>query len=345
MVTEKKNGPGSGRRRFQLMVLFVAILLLVMTADAYRQLHAPLHITQATDVQITEGEHLVDVLAGLHQRTALTARQAFYLRLYARLDGKARHIKAGEYQLQPGQNALSVLTQFVAGKVLMHELRLIEGWQFKQAWRVIVADPDIRHTIPAQASSATIMSAIGHAGVAAEGQFFPDTYHFPQHESDVDFLRRAYDEMQSRLQVVWAGRDANLPLKTADDALIMASLIEKETAQESERPEIAGVFSRRLQIGMRLQSDPTVIYGMGDSYRGDIHLSDLTRDTPYNTYTRAGLPPTPICLPGEASLQAAVHPTAGKALYFVSKGDGSHVFSETLAEHDANVRRYQLGGK
>lgn len=327
------------------LVLVVAVLLLGVAFDSYQQLHAALHLTRATNVEIADGERFTDVLSVLRKRRVITLRQAVYLGLYARFERKARHVKAGQYRLRPGESPLSMLDQFVTGKVLMHELTLIEGWRFKQAWQAIVADPDIRHTLSAQASAADIMTAIGHQGVAAEGEFFPDTYRFPQHESDVDFLRRAYDAMQSRLQAVWAGRAQNLPLKSAYDALILASLIEKETAQESERSEIAGVFIRRLQLGMRLQTDPTVIYGMGSAYTGTIHASDLTHDTPYNTYTRNGLPPTPICLPSEASLVAAVHPDNGKALYFVSTGNGHHVFSETLAEQDANIRRYQLGGK
>lgn len=326
-------------------MVLAAVLLLGVSLDAYQQLHTALHLTQAVNVEIVDGEHFAKVLSGLRKRRMMTLRQTVYLGLFARFKGQARHVKAGQYRLQPGENPLSMLDQLVAGKVFMHELTLIEGWRFKQAWQAIMADPDIRHTLSAQASADEVMTAIGHHGVAAEGEFFPDTYRFPRHESDIDFLHRAYDDMQNRLQAVWAGRAQNLPLKSAYDALIMASLIEKETAQESERPEIAGVFARRLQLGMRLQTDPTVIYGMGSAYTGDIHLSDLTHDTPYNTYTRSGLPPTPICLPGEASLRAAVHPAKGKALYFVSTGNGHHVFSETLTEHDANIRRYQLGGK
>lgn len=344
-MTADKANTGAGGRWSRLWLVVAAVLLLGVAVDAYWQLHTPLHLTQAGNVEIADGEHFANVLSVLRKRGTITLRQRFYLGLYARFDGQARHVKAGQYRLQPGESPLSMLDQFVAGKVFMHELTLIEGWRFKQAWQAIVSDPDIRHTLSAQASAADIMTAIGHPGLAAEGRFFPDTYRFPQHESDVDFLRRAYNDMHNRLQAAWAGRARNLPLKSAYDALIMASLIEKETAQESERREIAGVFIRRLQLGMRLQTDPTVIYGMGSAYTGNIHLSDLTRDTPYNTYTRSGLPPTPICLPGEASLKAAVHPAKGKALYFVSKGDGNHVFSETLAEHDANVRRYQLGGK
>jgi len=345
MVADKSNASGSRRRRLRRWLVLAAVLLLALGVDAYQQLHTPLRLAQSINLEIANGERFANVLAALRERGALNSRQTFYLGLYARMNGEARRIKAGEYRLQAGGNSLLMLDQFVAGKILMHQLQLIEGWQFKQAWQAIMSDPDLRHTLSAQASAASIMAAIGHPDVAAEGRFSPDTYRFPRHQSDVDFLRRAYDEMHSRLQTVWAGRAAGLPLKSAYDALIMASLIEKETAQVSERPEIAGVFTRRLQIGMRLQTDPTVIYGMGSAYAGNIRLSDLTHDTPYNTYTRSGLPPTPICLPGQASLEAAVHPATGKALYFVSKGDGSHAFSATLAEHDANVRRYQLEGK
>lgn len=341
----KKLNKTGQRGGFKLWLLLLIVIVVALFVDANRQLHAPLKLTQATRFEIGSGERLLDVLQNLHSRQLLSLRQMLYLRLYARMGGKAKRIKAGEYQVQPRTNALQLLRQIIAGRVMLHEIRLIEGWRLSQALQVIAADPNIHHTLPAKADGSAVMAAIGHPGEPAEGHFFPDTYRFPLHESDVEFLRRAYDEMQQRLQAAWATRAPDLPLKNAEDALILASLVEKETAKESERPQIAGVFIRRLKIGMRLQTDPTVIYGMGAAYDGNIRSKDLTHDTPYNTYTRGGLPPTPICLPGEASLKAAVHPDDGKSLYFVSRGDGSHAFSDTLEAHDANVRRYQLGDK
>lgn len=309
----------------------------------YTQMNRPLRLNGPETLQIDQGEHLPQIVRNLRGRHIVDNwAQATGIRLYARVMGMARMIRAGEYQLKPGETPMRMLRQLVSGSVLLHELTLVDGWRFRQAWHVIRKDPDLRHTLPPNAGDKSIMAAIGHPDVPAEGRFFPDTYRFPKAETDVTLLRQAYREMQIRLQEVWAHRSEDLPLKTPTDALILASLIEKETALPSERPKVAGVFIRRLEIGMRLQSDPSVIYGLGKSYDGKLHVKDLKLETPYNTYMRSGLPPTPICLPGEGSLQAAVHPAASKALYFVSKGNGSHAFSDTLSQQDANVRRYEL---
>ena len=350
-MTDDAKPLGHGpRRRWAMIVLLLVVLLALFLSgvlwDGHLELHRPLSLTRPLTFQIDRGERLQGVVRQLRKRDVFDSwRQAMDLRVYARLSGQARSIKAGEYQLHPGETPLQMLDQLLAGQVVLHALTLIEGWRFRQAWTAIASDPDLKHTIPRDATDTAIMAAIGHPGLPAEGRFFPDTYNFPKGETDVAFLRRAFDEMQHRLQAIWANRAANLPLKTPTDALILASLIEKETANPAERPEIAGVFVRRLEIGMRLQTDPSVIYGLGSAYHGKLYAKDLTHDTPYNTYTRAGLPPTPICLPGEASLQAAVHPAPGKALYFVSKGDGTHAFADTLQQQDANVRRYQLDNK
>lgn len=338
--------PRGVRWRGLLAALLLAVALSVAVLLIARQtLNAPVAAVRTQTFSVASGERLGQVLGDLRDAGALSRRQALVLEVYARYSGAAAKIKAGEYQIGPTDDGLTLLRRITAGHVVMHELQLTDGWRFAQAWQAIVADPDLRHTLPADATGAAIMSALGHPDVAAEGEFFPDTYRFPRGETDLQFLRHAYQQMQDRLQSVWTARAANLPLTSAYQALILASLVEKETALASERPRIAGVFTRRLQIGMRLQTDPSVIYGMGDAYKGEIRSRDLTTDTPYNTYTRSGLPPTPICLPGQAALNAAVHPADGKSLYFVAKGDGSHAFAATLAEHDANVRRYQLGGK
>jgi UPF0755 protein len=324
----------------------VLLLLLVGAGatwfDVQRVLFDPLPIAAPIALDIPNGATLTGTLDTLETRAGLPGRGALYLRLYARLAGESTSIKAGEYQIAPGQSAHGALLQFVSGKVLLHELRLVEGWTFGQAWQVVAASPDLAHTLNNPSADA-LMQAIGHAETGPEGRFLPETYRFPKGTTDVAFLRRAFEAMQTLLQREWSERDPALNLKTPDEALILASIVEKETGQPAERGLIAGVFTRRLQRGMRLQTDPTVIYGLGAAFDGNLRRVDLERDTPYNSYTREGLPPTPICLPGRAALHAAMHPESGDALFFVARGDGSHQFSATLEEHDAAVRKYQLG--
>lgn len=266
------------------------------------------------------------------------------LRVMARLDGSAARIKAGEYRLSVGMTPTGLMQMLVRGDVVQHSLTIVEGWTFRQMMAAVQAHPMLTQTL-ADVSGAGVMAAMAEAGLEAEGWFYPDTYHFPRDTTDVEFLQRAFRAMQQRLEQEWAARAEGLPLKTPYEALILASLIERETAVPAERTRIAGVFIRRLQKGMRLQTDPTVIYGMGDAYQGKIRWRDLRTDTPYNTYTRHGLPPTPIAMPSGASIHAALNPADGNELYFVSRGDGSHQFSATLQEHNEAVRRYQLGGR
>lgn len=307
------------------------------------QFYRPMNIMKPVTLEIRNGQQFSEVVQMLERRHFVHGwSQAIALDLEGRLRGSARLVKAGQYQLRPGETPSQFLRQIVSGNVLMHNLTFVDGWRFRQAWMAIQKDRDIAHTLPPDTSDALIMAAIGHPLVAAEGHFFPDTYRFPKGETDIAFLRRAYAEMQWKLQAVWGGRAPHLPIKTPYQALILASLIEKETAGPSERPRIAGVFVRRLEIGMRLQSDPSVIYGLGSLYDGKLHAWELRLDTPYNTYVHYGLPPTAICLPGEGALEAAVHPDSGKALYFVSKGNGTHAFADTLRQQDVNVRRYEL---
>ncbi len=267
-----------------------------------------------------------------------------YLLFHARLQGNANRIGAGEYLIDAGSTPAEFYQQLVDGKVVQHALTIVEGWSFRQMMAALNAHPLIKHTLT-DAGDAQIMAAIGHAGEHPEGRFLPDTWHFPRGISDVEFLRRAYAAMQTYLMQEWQKRDTGLPLKTPYEALILASIVEKETGLASERPAIAGVFIRRLQKRIRLQTDPTVIYGMGERYRGNIRRADLKRDTPYNTYRHHGLPPTPIALPGRAAIRAALHPAPGDALYFVARGDGSHYFSATLEEHNRAVIKYQLKGR
>ena len=267
---------------------------------------------------------------------------------YLIFDAHRRHladrIKSGEYQLPVGTTVAGVLDIFVAGRVVQHSVTLVEGWNFAEVRAALEANPAIVDTLKGL-DAAALMERIGHPGEAPEGRFFPDTYHVTLHTTDAELLKRAYRRMNNVLDELWPQRDPDLPYHSPYDALIMASLVEKETAVPQERPEIAGVFVRRLQMGMKLQTDPTVIYGLGASFDGDLRRHDLQQDTPYNTYVHTGLPPTPIAMPGRASLVAALHPADGKALYFVSRGDGSHVFSETLAQHNKAVAEYQLKHK
>jgi UPF0755 protein len=327
--------------------VFRLILLLVLGAallawDVQRQLHLPLPLTAETSLDIPKGRAFSAVIGDMDQRGLLpSARAALYLRAYVRLKNHGGRIKSGEYVLAPGVTLVQAVALFVSGRTLLYELRFVEGWTFAQAMAQLRAHPQLRHTLP-DLRAETVMTALGHPGMHPEGRFFPDTYRFSRDTPDLTVLRNAFDAQARILDSEWQQRAANLPYASAEEALIMASIIEKETGLASERGEIAGVFVRRLGLGMRLQTDPTVIYGIGETFDGNIRLRDLRTDTPYNTYTRGGLPPTPICLPGRAAIHAALHPQDGRSLFFVSRGDGSHVFSETLDQHNAAVRRYQL---
>ncbi|MCB1858947.1 MAG: endolytic transglycosylase MltG [Gammaproteobacteria bacterium] len=264
-----------------------------------------------------------------------------YLRLLARWEGMAQQLKAGEYRIKAGTKPRELLSLLISGKVTSYSLTLIEGWNIHQVIEAVHSSQDLRHTL-LELSAGQLMERLGHGGEHPEGRFLPDTYHFPKGTTDVAFLQRAYESMARALNRKWSERDQDLPLSSAYEALILASIVEKETALASERPQIAGVFIHRLRKGMKLQTDPTVIYGIGPSFDGNIRRSDLRQDTPYNTYVHAGLPPTPIAMPGLDALDAVVHPAKTKNLYFVAKGDGSHHFSDTLAEHNRAVRKYQL---
>ncbi len=268
-----------------------------------------------------------------------------YLSWTARWQSKAHRIQSGEYLLSDKMTALDLIDDMVEGKVMQHALTIVEGWSFAQLRQALAQHPAIKHSIDGKSPS-ELMALLGYPEQHPEGRFYPDTYYFPRDISDVDFLKRAYAVMEQQLSTYWEGRAAGLPYKTPYEALIMASIIEKETAVPAERPAIAGVFVRRLQQRMRLQTDPTVIYGLGEGFDGNLRRNDLKTDTPYNTYTRYGLPPTPIALPGGDAIKAALHPDASDAVYFVARGDGTHVFSATLEQHNQAVVKYQLkGGK
>ena len=281
-------------------------------------------------------------LAGLAQDLAQNGLvpHPWYFRLLVYLQGDPRSLKAGEYAICPGTTPRDLLRQLEEGRVIQHALTLIEGWTFGQVMEVVRGDDRLEQVLVGL-SDREIMARLGYPQEHPEGRFFPDTYKFPRGTSDLAFLRRAYDTMTRVLNEEWSRRDPNLPYSSPYQALVMASIIEKETAIAAERPRIAGVFVRRLEKGMLLQTDPTVIYGLGGEFGGNLRRRDLERDTPYNTYTRAGLPPTPIAMPGRESIHAAAHPESGAALYFVARGDGSHAFSASLPEHNDAVRRYQ----
>ena len=257
-----------------------------------------------------------------------------------RWSGQARKIRAGSYEVETGITPRGLLDKMVRGDQVMATVRLIEGWTFRQFRAELARAPDLKQTT-ASLSETELMTAIGAPGIAAEGRFYPDTYAFSKGASDLAVLKRAYRTMQRQLDAAWAERPANTPLRDANDALTLASIVEKETGAAKDRGLVAGVFVNRLRIGMPLQTDPTVIYGLGERFDGNLRKKDLFTDTPYNTYTRGGLPPTPIAMPGRASLLAAVKPDATKALYFVARGDGSSQFSESLAEHNRAVNQYQ----
>ena len=257
---------------------------------------------------------------------------------------KEPDLKAGEYTLNKNITPYQLLLSLNHGKATQGSITFIEGRTFKQMREKLVQNDAVKSTIQ-PLSNVEIMALVGKSEPHAEGLFFPDTFYFDRGTQDTILLKRAYDAMQSKLNIAWNNRSPNLPYKNSYEALIMASIIEKETGKASERPMIAGVFLNRLRIDMRLQTDPTVIYGMGEKYDGNIRRKDLSTDSTYNTYTRFGLPPTPIAMPGLASIEAALHPEKTKALYFVGKGDGSHVFSNSLVEHNRAVAKFQLNQK
>jgi UPF0755 protein len=261
----------------------------------------------------------------------------------AKIEGKETSAKAGEYLIKQDDTPLDLIDLFTRGNSILYSFTIIEGWTFNQLLEAIKKDAILEHTLPNNVSE--IMAKISQDDESPEGRFLPDTYHFPRGTTDLDFLKRSYKTMQQKLSEEWAKRDNDLPLKSPYEALILASIIEKETGAAFERPLIAAAFIQRLKKGMRLQTDPTIIYGLGEGFDGNIRYRDLKKDTPYNTYLHKGLTPTPIALPGIDAIRAALHPADSDAIYFVSKGDGTHKFSRTLEEHNEAVSKYQLKGR
>ncbi|WP_366834230.1 endolytic transglycosylase MltG [Rhodoferax sp.] len=265
-----------------------------------------------------------------------------WLYWWFRLSGDSRQIKAGSYELSRGTSPRSLLRKLVRGEEALRAVTLVEGWNFVQVRAALLKAEQLKPETQGLKADA-IMAALGRPGVHPEGRFFPDTYTYAKGSSDLAVLKRAMRAMDKRLEAAWSQRQPDSPLKTPEQALILASIVEKETGRASDRPMIAGVFSNRLRIGMMLQTDPTVIYGLGEAFDGNLRRRDLQTDTPWNTYTRAGLPPTPIAMPGKSALLAAVQPAQTRALYFVARGDGSSQFSSSLDEHNRAVNKYQRG--
>ena len=330
-------------RRLLIVLLFLVALAAAVVGGAAWWLGQPLQMSgQSVELEIEPGTSPRGVAQAVVKAGVHTDPRLLYY--WFRLSQQDRQIRAGNYELTAGTTPRSLLQKLVRGEESLRAITFVEGWTFRQVRAHMAKDEFLKHDT-AQMSDADIMAALGKPELAAEGMFFPDTYTFAKGSSELAVLRRALHAMERRLDEVWEQRAADTPLKTPYEALILASIVEKETGRASDRGQIAGVFANRLRIGMRLQTDPTVIYGMGEAFDGNIRRRDLQTDTPWNTYTRTGLPPTPIALPGKDSLMAAVRPESTKAYYFVSRGDGTSHFSANLDEHNRAVNRYIRGVK
>lgn len=324
-----------------LLRLLLTVTLTIILLIGWLYLHVHSKITLPTipyELSIRPGSNLKQVAQQLADDGVLLTKWS--LILLARYSNQESAIKAGDYQLTENITQITLLENLTKGNAKQNEIRFIEGWTFAQLRKVLNEHPEIKKTTT-YLSEEELLRRIGATETTAEGLFFPDTYYFIKGDSDIDILQRAYQAMQNHLQTSWASRTESLPLATPYEALILASIIEKETAIENDRTLIAGVFVNRLRKGMRLQTDPTIIYGLGEQFDGNLRKKDLLADQAYNTYTRAGLPPTPIALPGLASIRAALNPAETNALYFVAKGNGESQFSTNLADHNEAVNKYQ----
>jgi UPF0755 protein len=333
------------------IALWRVILLVVLVAaivvgswlffDWSRFARTPLNVPVAgQSVDVARGASFKDIVRNLRDRGATRASPLYWRVLAIEMRASGR-LHAGEYLLRAGMTPRDLIGDMANGKVMQRNFTIVDGWSFADVRRALAATDTLSHDT-AGVDNDELMKRLGNEGEHPEGRFLPETYAYVKGDTDSSILKRAHAAMIETLDAAWTARAKDLPLATSYEALILASIVEKETGRADERPRIAGVFIRRLQLRMLLQTDPSVIYGMGDTYAGNIHKSDLTTDTPYNTYTRVGLPPTPIAMPGRAAIQAALHPVEGRDLYFVAKGDGSHVFSATLDDHNRAVACYQL---
>ena len=323
------------------LLSWLLFLALALGGAAVWWVHAPMAMGNAAlELEIEPGTSPRGVARDVEAAGVRVDARLLYA--WFRLSGLDRRIKAGNYEITPGTTPYSLLQKLARGEESLQALTLVEGWNFRQVRAALAREDGIKHD-SAALSDADLMARLERPGIHPEGRFFPDTYTYAKGSSDLAVLRRALHAMERRLDAAWSQRDSTTPLKSAEEALILASIVEKETGRASDRAQIAGVFSNRLRIGMLLQTDPTVIYGLGEKFDGNLRRKDLQTDTPWNTYTRAGLPPTPIAMPGKAALLAAVQPGPTKALYFVAKGDGTSHFSDSLGEHNRAVNRYQRG--
>lgn len=327
-----------------LPVIFtLASIILVIgfyfSSKIYSEMHAEIKLSQAENIVFVRGSSIRTLANLLIEKDFIEDKN--YLLIWVKINRQGTRLQAGEYVISPGMSVAELLDDMVAGKVVQHNITLIEGFTFRQILKIILQDSKITTTLE-NLSDEEIMKRLGYEGEHPEGRFYPDTYHISRGITDVELLKRAYKRMQNILEEEWQQREENLPFKTSYEALIMASIVEKESAVAAERPLIAGLFVNRLRKRMRLQTDPTVIYGI-KNYDGNIRFKDLRNDTPYNTYTRYGLPPTPIALAGREAIHAALHPDTTEYLYFVAYGDGSgrHVFSTNLKDHEKAVDKYQ----
>ncbi len=324
----------------KVCVIIGAIAVLSFAAYLAYYAKSPLNIPSASqDVSIKANSGLSSIANQLVEQGVIKNKLLFIV--LARLMGKEASLQAGEYTLNANVTPYELLLSLSSGKTTQAKITFIEGKTFKDMLASLEKNPAVTNTVQ-QLSNADIMALINAEQSHPEGMFFPDTYYFDRGTKDIVLLKRAHEIMTTKLEQAWQGREQGLPYKNSYEALIMASIVEKETGMASERPMIAGVFVNRMRIGMKLQTDPTVIYGMGDGFDGNIRRKDLRKDTSYNTYTRYGLPPTPIAMPSMAAIDAALHPAKTKALYFVGKGDGSHAFSNSLIDHNRAVAKYQL---
>lgn len=324
---------------WRLLLLLILATAAAVAGAAWWWLQRPLPLAGATvELSIEPGSSPRTVADAWVQAGVQTDARLLYQ--WFRASGQSRRIRAGSYVLEPGVTPRSLLDKMVQGDEAFERVRLIEGWTFRQFRAELAKAPHLK-PVSAKLSEAELMAAIGRPGVAAEGRFFPDTYVYSRGVSDLAVLKRAAEMLQRRLEAAWAERAPDLPLRSAEEALVLASIVEKETGRASDRGRIAGVFNNRLRIGMPLQTDPSVIYGLGEAFDGNLRKTDLRADTPFNTYTRGGLPPTPIAMPSLAAIRAVVQPEATRALYFVARGDGSSAFSDDLAAHNRAVNQFQ----
>ena len=330
------------RRFFLTLFLLAALALLGSGAFALWWLNQPLRLPAATlDLSVEPGATPRSIAKSIPDAGVRVDPELLYL--WFRWSGQDRQMRAGSYELEQGVTPRGLLTVLVRGEEATRSLVLVEGWNFRQVRAALAKAEQLKPETVGLADEA-LMARLGRPGLPPEGRFFPDTYTYSKGSSDVALLQRALRAMDKKLEAAWSQRAPDLPLKTADEALILASVVEKETGRAADRAEIAAVFVNRLRAGMPLQTDPSVIYGLGVAYDGNLRKKDLQADTPWNTYTRGGLPPTPIAMPGKAALLAAVQPAHSPSLYFVSRGDGSSQFSRSLDEHNRAVNRYQRGG-